>query len=43
VSIFSCGFVTEGSVLPMHGAKRDLPTGLVEGIKRQLGLKGGGS
>jgi mRNA interferase HicA len=31
------------SVLPMHGAKRDLPTGLVEGIKRQLGLKGGSS
>jgi len=29
------------SVLPMHGAKRDLPKGLVEGIKRQLGLKGG--
>jgi mRNA interferase HicA len=31
------------SVLPMHGAKRDLPKGLVEGIKRQLGLKGGSS
>jgi mRNA interferase HicA len=27
------------SVLPMHGGKRDLPKGLVEAIKRQLGLK----
>ena len=27
------------SVLPMHGAKHDLPKGLVEAIKRQLGLK----
>jgi mRNA interferase HicA len=27
------------SVLPMHGAKRDLPRGLVEGIKKQLGLR----
>ena len=25
------------SILPMHG--RDLPKGLVEGIKKQLGLK----
>lgn len=27
------------SVLPMHGAKRDLPRSLVEGIKKQLELK----
>ena len=27
------------SVLPMHGAKRDLPRGLVEAIKKQLGLR----
>jgi mRNA interferase HicA len=27
------------SVLPMHG--KDLPKGLVEGIKKQLGLKQG--
>jgi mRNA interferase HicA len=24
--------------LPMHGRKRDLPTGLVTGIKKHLGL-----
>jgi mRNA interferase HicA len=27
------------SVLPMHGAKRDLGAGLVNAIKKQLGLK----
>ena len=27
------------SVLPMHGSRKELPTGLVEGIKRNLGLK----
>jgi len=25
--------------LPMHGNKRDLPTGTVQGIKKALGLK----
>ena len=25
--------------LPMHGNKKDLPTGLINGIKRNLGLK----
>lgn len=25
--------------LPMHGNKKDLPTGLVNGIKKNLGLK----
>ena len=27
------------SVLPMHGKSRELKTGLVEGIKKDLGLK----
>ncbi|HZT20421.1 MAG TPA: type II toxin-antitoxin system HicA family toxin [Dongiaceae bacterium] len=27
------------SVLPMHGSKKDLGTGLVKAIKRQLGLE----
>jgi mRNA interferase HicA len=27
------------SVLPMHGSRKDLGTGLVEKIKRDLGLK----
>jgi mRNA interferase HicA len=27
------------SVLPMHGAKKELGTGLVSAIKKQLGLK----
>lgn len=27
------------SVLPMHGSRRELGTGLVEKIKRDLGLK----
>jgi mRNA interferase HicA len=27
------------SVLPMHGKGKDLKTGLVEGIKKDLGLK----
>jgi mRNA interferase HicA len=27
------------TVLPMHGKKKDLPTGLVNGIKKDLGLK----
>jgi len=27
------------SVLPMHGAKHELPKGTVEAIKKQLGLK----
>jgi predicted RNA binding protein YcfA (HicA-like mRNA interferase family) len=27
------------SVVPMHGANKELPKGLVEAIKRQLGLK----
>jgi mRNA interferase HicA len=27
------------TTLPMHGNKRDLPTGLVNGIKKALGLK----
>ena len=26
------------SVLPMHGSRKDLPKGLVEGIKKDLGL-----
>ena len=25
--------------LPMHGSRKELPTGLVEGIKKNLGLK----
>jgi mRNA interferase HicA len=28
------------SVLPMHGSAREMPTGTVEAIKRDLGLKG---
>jgi mRNA interferase HicA len=27
------------SVLPMHGGSKELPKGLVEAIKKQLGLK----
>ena len=27
------------SVLPMHGSRKELPTGLVEAIKKDLGLK----
>ena len=27
------------SILPMHGSRKELPTGLVEGIKKNLGLK----
>jgi mRNA interferase HicA len=27
------------SVVPMHGSRKELPKGLVEAIKRQLGLK----
>jgi mRNA interferase HicA len=27
------------SVVPMHGSNKELPKGLVESIKRQLGLK----
>ncbi len=31
--------VDRKSVLPMHGSRRELGTGLVEKIKRDLGLK----
>jgi mRNA interferase HicA len=27
------------AVLPMHGSRKELPTALVEAIKKQLGLK----
>ena len=27
------------SVIPMHGSRHELPKGLVEGIKKTLGLK----
>jgi mRNA interferase HicA len=27
------------AILPMHGKRKELPTGLVEAIKKQLGLK----
>lgn len=30
---------TRLSVLPMHGSNKELKTGTVEGIKKQLGLK----
>jgi mRNA interferase HicA len=32
-------FCERASVLPMHGNDKDLSKGLVEGIKKQLGLK----
>lgn len=30
------------SVLPMHGSGREMPTGTVERVKRDLGLEGEG-